>query len=307
MLAAIALAIVASTATGIWAEERHGPAAVRLSRRALELVLYVALPPITFFNLARAELDVQVGVGLLCAYAALALVTFLAWLVSTRALRLGRPQTGSVMCCVLLANTGYLGYAVVAAVLGLDALPEAVVYDVVVVAPALILGAFSIGAAFGDRAGEGVGDRVRAFFTRNPPLYAALLALVAPDALAPDVLVDASRVLVVAILPIGFFAVGVALAEEADEGVLPVPPRLEAPVVAAVALRLVAAPLLLLALASPLIELPDQYLLLAAMPTGINTLIVTHAYGLDLRITAAAVAWSTALALAAIVALALVS
>ena len=32
------------------------------------------------------------------------------------------------------------------------------------------------------------------------------------------------------------------------------------------------------------------------MPCGINTMIVTHAYGLDLRISAGAVAWSTAIA-----------
>ena len=51
----------------------------------------------------------------------------------------------------------------------------------------------------------------------------------------------------------------------------------------------------------PLIDLPDTYLLLAAMPSGINTMIVTHAYGLDLRVAAGSVAWSTAIAVAALV------
>ena len=69
-------------------------------------------------------------------------------------------------------------------------------------------------------------ERTIAFFTRNPPLYAALAALVAPDALAPDILVDLSRVLVVAILPLGFFAVGTMLAEEGDAGALEFPPAL---------------------------------------------------------------------------------
>ena len=62
------------------------------------------------------------------------------------------------------------------------------------------------------------------------------------------------------------------------------------------ALRLVVAPGLLLLLALPLIDLPGPYLLLAAMPCGINTMIVAHAYGLDLRIAAGTVAWSTAIA-----------
>jgi predicted permease len=201
-----------------------------------------------------------------------------------------------VICCTLVANTGYLGYPLVAALLGFDRLSEAVIYDVMVSAPALLVGAFSVGAAFGERAGETPRQRAVAFFARNPALYAAALALIAPDALAPDVLVDASRIVIVALLPLGFFAVGAALAEEAEEGVIPVPPPLDAAVAAAVGLRLAIAPGLLFLIAAPLIDLPGPYLLLAAMPCGINTMIVTHAYGLDLRISASAVAWSTAIA-----------
>jgi hypothetical protein len=203
-----------------------------------------------------------------------------------------------VICCTLVANTGYLGYPLVAALLGFDRLSEAVIYDVLVSAPALLVGAFSVGAAFGERAGETPRQRVVAFFARNPALYAAALALIAPDALAPDVLVDASRIVIVGLLPLGFFAVGAALAEEANEGVIPVPPPLDGAVATAVGLRLVVAPGLLFLIALPLIDLPGPYLLLAAMPCGINTMIVTHAYGLDLRIAASAVAWSTAIAVA---------
>ena len=207
-----------------------------------------------------------------------------------------------MICCTLVANTGYLGYPLVAALLGFDRLSEAVIYDVLVSGPALLVGAFSVGAAFGERAGETPRQRVVAFFTRNPALYAAALALIAPDSLAPDALVDASRIAIVALLPLGFFAVGAALAEEAEEGTIPVPPPLDAAVAAAVGLRLVVAPALLLLIALPLIDLPGPYLLLAAMPCGINTMIVTHAYGLDLRISAGAVAWSTAIAVVVAVA-----
>jgi malate permease and related proteins len=304
-MAAIVATILVATAVGVWAEERYGGRAGIAARRGLIFVLYFVLPPVTFFNLARADIDVNAGAGVALAYVALGAVAFTAWLVAARVLRLERPAIGSVMCCALIANTGYLGYPLVAAVLGFDALSEAVVYDVLVSAPALLLGAFSVGAAFGEAAGEGVRERTAAFFTRNPPLYAAVLAVIAPDSLAPDVLVDASRIAIVAVLPLGFFAVGAALAEEADEGAIAVPPPLDAPVAAAVAIRLVLAPLLLYLIALPLIELPDTYLLLAAMPCGINTMIVTHAYGLDLRISAGAVAWSTAIAVVALVPLSL--
>jgi predicted permease len=300
-MAFIVAAIIAATGAGVWAELRYGGRAGLASRRALLFVLYVVLPPVTFFNLTRVHFDANVGAGIGLAYLALAGAALLAWVVATRVLRLSRPATGSVICCVLVANTGYLGYPLVAALLGFHRLSEAVAYDVLVSGPALLLGAFSVGAAFGDRAGEGLGQRLRAFFTRNPSLYAAALALVAPKALAPDALVDASRVAVVAILPLGFFAVGTALTEKSADGAAPIPPAFDPPVAAAVATRLVVAPALLYLLALPLINLPGPYLLLAAMPCGINTMVVAHAYGLDLRISAGAVAWSTAIAVVAIV------
>jgi predicted permease len=293
---AVILTIAAATAAGVWAERRWAARAADASRRMMLFVLYVVLPPATFFNLTRAEIDADVGIGIGLAWVALGVTTLLAYAVASRLLRLPRPAIGSVLCCTIVANTGYLGYPLVAVLLGFDRLSEAVVYDILVAAPALLLGAFSVGAAFGTRAGEGPRERVVAFFTRNPALYAAALAIVAPDSLAPDVLVDASRIAIVAILPLGFFAVGTALASEAEEGALPVPPPLDASVAATVAMRLAVAPALLYLIALPVIDLPGSYLLLAAMPCGINTVIVTHAYGLDLRITAASVAWSTVVA-----------
>jgi malate permease and related proteins len=293
---AVVVAIVVSTAAGVWAERRWAERAGAASRRGLLFVLYVVLPPTTFFNLAAARIDADVGFGIVLAMVAVAGATVLAYLVGSRLLRLTRPSVGSMLCCALVGNTGYLGYAMVAVLLGFDRLSEAVVYNILVASPALLLGAFTVGAAFGTEAGEGPRERVGAFFTRNPPLYAALLALLAPDSLAPDVLVDASRIAIVAVLPLGFFAVGAALAEEGEEGAFPFPPPLDAPVASTVAIKLAVVPALLYALALPLIDLPGTYLLLAAMPCGINTMIVTHAYGLDLRLTASAVAWSTAIA-----------
>jgi predicted permease len=209
-------------------------------------------------------------------------------------MRLEPASAGALIVCVLICNSGYLGYPLSASLLGFDSLGQAVAYDILVSAPVLLLGGFAVGAAFGTRAGEGPRERAVAFFTRNPPLYAAIAALIAPDALAPDVLVDASRVAVIALLPIGFFAVGAILAEEAEDGYLTVGNPLRPPLSVALLLRLVVAPGLLFLMALPLIDLPDPYLLLAAMPSGINTLLVGHVYGLDLRLTAQAVTWSTA-------------
>lgn len=287
-------AIVLATAAGIAAELRWRDRAGAAARTSLTVSLYTLVPFVVFFNLARLQLDVDVGVGILLGYLALAIASLLAWWAG-RAMGLSRSAQGALVISVLIANTGYLGYPLCVSLLGFDSLGEAIPYDLLVSAPALLLAGFAVGAAFGEKAGEGPRERVIAFVTRNPPLYAAIAALLAPDALVPDALVDASRVAVVALLPIGFFAVGAFLAEEAEEGYLRMGSPLEAPVAVAVGLRVVVAPALLYLLALPLIDLPDPYLLLAAMPSGINSLLVGHVYGLDLRLTAQAVAWSTAI------------
>lgn len=305
-MAAIIAAIVVSTAAGIWAERRFGDRAQLASRRSLLFVLYLVLPPVTFLNLTRAGLDLNAGLGIGFAWLTLIVLGVVAWLVASRLLHLSRRAVGAVICSAVVVNTGYLGYAVVAALVGFDDLDQAVAFDILVSSPALLLGAFSVGAAFGDSAGEGARERSIAFFTRNPALWAALLAMVAPDALAPSALVDASRVVIISVLPLGFFAVGVSLALEAERGRAALPPRLDAPVALAVALRLAGGPLLLLALSAAFIDLPNTYLLLAAMPCGLNTMIVAHAYGLDLRIAAGAIAWSTALVVIALAAFELV-
>ncbi|MEX2448826.1 MAG: AEC family transporter [Solirubrobacterales bacterium] len=291
----ITAAIVAAVSFGVWAERRRPRAAALAARRALTLMLYGLVPPVIFFNLAAAEVEIEDAAGLGLGLIAMALAATVAWLLASRVLRLGRPQTGAVVSAVLCVNSGYLGYPLTVALLGREELSTAVLYDIAVTGPSLLLGAFAVGAAFGTKAGEGVGDRVRAFFTRNPPLYAAIAALLAPDALAPTLLVDASQVLLVAILPIGFFAVGATLAENAEHGELPVPPPLTRPVALVGATRLVLVPALLLLLAAPLIDLPTPYLLQAAMPTGLNSMVVAHAYGLDMEITAEAVTWTTAI------------
>jgi predicted permease len=64
--------------------------------------------------------------------------------------------------------------------------------------------------------------------------------------------------------------------------------------------RLVLSPGLLILLSMPFTGIPPSYYLLAAMPTGINSMIVGHAYGLDLRTTAEAIVYTTTIVLVAV-------
>jgi hypothetical protein len=292
-------AIAISGSAGVAAERRWPARAVGWARRALVLSLYTLIPFVVFFNLARVHVDTNLGGGLVIGWVAILSAAALAWLTGARLLRLERPSTGSLITATLIPNSGYLGYPLCASLLGFHALGQAVVYDVVVAAPCLLLLGFGVGAAFGTKAGVGFRDRVVAFFTRNPPLYAAIAGLLAPDSLAPNVLVDISRGAVIALLPIGFFAVGAVLAEEAEEGTLELSSPFHPPIGAAILLRLAIAPGLLFLLSLPFIDLPGPYLLLAAMPCGVNTLLVAHVYGLDAKLAAQAVAWTTAIAVTA--------
>ena len=196
----------------------------------------------------------------------------------------------------LQANTGLMGVAVAGALLGFSHVSEAVAYDALVQQPVFFIGSFAIAAATGTKAGETVPERIRAFFVRNPPLLAVVLALIAPEALAPDVLVDASRVVVLFVPVLGFFAVGVTLAEEAEDGALKFPPPFTPQIGVAILLRSVVAPLVLIGLAAPFIDLPDAFLLAATMPAGLHIVVLAHVYGLDVPFAAGAIVWTTMVA-----------
>jgi predicted permease len=305
-------AIAISGGAGVAAERRWPDTAVGWARRLLVISLYTLLPFVVFFNLARTHINADEAGGLVIGWVAILGAAGIAWLAGERLLRLARPSTGSLITGTLVPNSGYLGYPLVASLLGFHSLGEAVVFDITVTSPSLLLLGFGTGAAFGTKVGEGFRERLVAFLTRNPPLYAAIAGLLVPNSLAPDVLVDISRGFVVALLPIGFFAVGAVLAEEVEDmrgcsvgeaEEQPVSSRLgspfDPPIGAAIVLRLLIAPGLLLLLSLPFIDLPGPYLLLAAMPCGINTLLVAHVYGLDSKLAAQAVAWTTAIAVVA--------
>ena len=293
----IALAVVVSVGAGLFAERSRPEAATNASRRALSLLLYVFFPPIVFVNLAETDFGFGMGAGLVAGLVAVVLVGLIGWFAASRLLGLSSPETGSVITCSVIPNTSYLGYPVVLALMGGEELSRAVAYDVVVGGVGLTLLGFGAGAAFGDRAGSGFGERLRSFFLKNPLLIAAILGLLTPGDLLPDVLVEISWVLVTLSLPIGFFAVGAVIGGEQRAGTIARLPGFSPAVGLVTLIRLVLAPGLLLLLTLPIADVPPSFYVLAAMPAGISSLVIAHAYGLDLRIAAEAVAWTTGIVL----------
>ena len=293
----ILLAIVGSVSAGIYGEHRWPEKAGTGSRRGLLLILYFVLPPIVFFNLVHVEISFGGGAGIAAGILTSICVGLLAWVFAVPVLKLDRPVAGAVIVSSILANTSYLGYPMVYTLMGGKALTNAVLFDVVVSYLTLMIGAFGVGAAFGTKAGEGFRQRLKAFFLKNPILVAAILALLAPTSFAPEIAVDISRILVLIPLVVGFFAVGAILTEEVRDGVMKVPPRPHKPLGAVILCRLAAAPALLMLFTLPFSGVPSSYYLLAVMPTGLNSVIVGHAYGLDLRTAAEAIVYTTTIVL----------
>lgn len=295
-MAVVVGAIAASLGGGLLAEHQLGERAQALSRAVLTFMFWVLMPFVIFFTLPHLHITAGIGVGLVLGYVELAVVSVAAYVIGTRVLHLSRPSVGALIVVVAVVNTGYLGLPLVAALLGADDLPTAIAWDSLVSGPMFYVVGLAVGAAFGTRAGASRAERLRTYLLRNPPLLAAIAGLLAPASLAPQPLVDTAHVVIYALLVTGFFALGVNLATESEHGFLRLP--LTPAVGVAVALRLVVAPGLLVALSAIIITVPDAYLVMAAMPTGINSLVVAHNYGLDLRLTSSALAWTTLVVMA---------
>lgn len=301
---AIVLTVIVATAVGVALERRAGARAHRVRAVVLRAMLWVLVPFVAYVNVAHADITVDAAAAILVAGLAIAGAGVLAWRLAQGPLRLARPQTGAAIISTLQANSAYLGLPLCAALFSEAELAQAVAFDALTGLPMLVIASFTVGALFGDRGDAGWRARMLVI-ARNPILLAVLAALVVPAAWAPEALVGPSHVAIYALLPLGFLVVGITLGDEAKEGALRVPPPLTAPVAVVVLLRMAFTPAVL-GLAALALEVPPAFFLLAAMPVGINTIVVAHATGLDLRLPSAAIAWSTTIALTGVALLALV-
>jgi predicted permease len=294
----VALAVIAATTVGVLSERRFA-GAPRAAAQTLRLMLYALVPFVSYVNIAHLHVTVGAGVGIAFGWMMILAVGIAAYVIGRHALALADRQLGALITTVVVVNTGYLGLPMAVVLLHARALGTAVAYDQLISSPALPILGFGVGAAFGVHGEGGQRERIRAFFLRNPPLMGVIAGLLASPSFAPAPLPAISHVVVGALLLLGFFAVGVNLSAERRAEGAPLLGRPDRRVAVAVGLRLLAAPLILAALATPFIRLPSAYLLQSAMPSGVNTLIVGHAYDLDLRLISSIVVWSTLVVLVA--------
>lgn len=290
----IAIAVVVAMLVGVQARRATArtDAVVTVS---LDFVLWVLLPVVGFAFASRLELELSTFIGILAGYGVIAVVGVIAWQVTERWMHLTKAQQGGVVLSVVLANTGYLGLPVAITLLGQDEFPQAVAWDQLISAPMALLVAPFIAAAFAGRHEDAhVGQQLVAVLKRAPAIPALIAGLLVPDAWVPEWLLDVATIAVYATLPLGFFAVGATIQRLRGDDTRP--PRKAVALV--VVLRIVVAPALFALTVLVLPSEPRAFMLQAAMPCGINALVVGHAFDLDRGLIATAIAWSTGIVLA---------
>lgn len=174
-----------------------------------KVVLYVCLPAAVLLYAPRLEL----GAGVLAVAAvpwALVGVTVLAVAGLTRLLGLRRDEKAVLLLCVALGNTSFLGYPLVRALLGEDALPYAVVYDQF--GAFLILSTFGLYvlARYGGDADPTARDILRRIAT-FPPFLAMVFGLTLMPAEPPAWIAGGLQRLADALLPLVVLAIGLGL------------------------------------------------------------------------------------------------
>jgi predicted permease len=302
----IVLTVLVATAAGMAVERRDNARAQTARLVLLRLMLWVLVPFVAYVNIARAHLSLDAALSIAIAAASIVVAGTIMWRLARGPLALPSASGGAAIVCTIQANTAYFGLPLIAALFTRAQLSQAVVYDGLVSLPLFAIGSFSVGARLGHARAGGVREQLRTGLVRNPVLWAVLAGLLVPQAWAPAALVTPSRVAVYALLPIGFFVVGVTLGDEAKDGMLRIPPPLTPPIAAVVLLRMAFTPLVLLVVGLTLIDVPPPFYMMAAMPVGINTVLVGHATGLDLRLTSSSIAWTTVVALLGIAVLTVV-
>ena len=255
------------------------------------VVLYVCLPAAVLVYVPKLHFDASL-IGVAATPWLLMLATVALVLPLARWLRFGRDETAVVLLCVALCNSSFIGYPMVSALLGADALPYAVVYDQFGTFVLLSTFGLTVLARYSGDTPPGWRDIARRI-VRFPPVWALAFGLTLMPAAPPAWIAGALQNLAAAMLPLAMLAVGLSIQLRM--------PRDE--------LRPLATGLLLKLLVMPAIALPLSLLfgmsgtmlqanvLESAMPSMITAAALAIAQGLAPRLAAALVGYGILLSL----------
>ncbi|MDH5832724.1 AEC family transporter [Luteimonas kalidii] len=265
-----------------------GNAAETLNR----VVLYVCLPAAILIHVPRLRFDLSL-LGLVLVPWALAAATWLVLRLLAPRLQLRRDEHAVLLLCTMLGNTSFIGYPMVQALLGAQALPYAVVYDQFGTFVMLSTLGLVVLARYG---GEHPPTRreIALRIARFPPMWALVFGLTLMPEQPPTWIASALERLAGVLLLLVMLAVGLTIQ-------LRLPRDEIAPLAIGLLLKLALLPALSLALALG-VGLRGDVLQVAvlesAMPPMITAAALAISHGLAPRLAAAMVGYGIVLSLA---------
>lgn len=256
------------------------------------IVLYVCLPAAVLMYVPRLHLDISL-IGLVATPWLLMLCTLALVSLATRIFGFARDVHAVLLICVALANSSFIGYPMVRALLGDHALPYAVVYDQFGTFVLLsTFGLYVIARYSGDTPPTAAQILLR--IARFPPLWALLFALTLMPEQPPTWIGAGLKQLADAMLPLVMLAVGFSLQ-------LRLPLDELKPLGIGLLLKLVVMPALALPIAWAFGlqgTMLQANVLESAMPTMITAAALAIAHRLAPRLAAALVGYGILLSLA---------
>ena len=255
------------------------------------VVLYVCLPAAVLIYVPRLHVDASL-LGVIVTPWVLAVVTVGLVTLATRTFGFRRDEHAVLLLCVALGNTSFIGYPMVRALLGEDALPYAVVYDQFGTFVLLSTFGLYVLAKYGGDAPP-TGRQILLRILKVPPVWALLLGLTVMPEQPPTWIAAALQKLADALLPLAMLAVGLSIQ-------LKLPRDEVKPLAVGLLLKLIVLPALALPIAL-LFGLHDDLLkvnvLESAMPTMITAGALAIAHNLAPRLAAALVGYGILLSL----------
>jgi malate permease and related proteins len=91
-------------------------------------VIYVALPALVLYEIPKLELDHRAFILVAIAWLVM-IFSAVMTLIIARLLHWSKPVTGGLLLVITLGNTGFVGFPLIEAHLGRDAVPYAILYD----------------------------------------------------------------------------------------------------------------------------------------------------------------------------------
>ena len=256
------------------------------------VVLYVCLPAAILVYVPRLRFEPDL-LGLVAVPWLLAAASWLLLRLLAPRMRLRRDELGVLLLCTMLGNTSYIGYPMIEALLGAQALPYAVVYDQFGTFVMLsTLGLVVLARYGGDEPPTAGAIALR--IARFPPVWALLFGLTLMPEHPPAWIAAALGQLAGVMLMLVMLAVGLTVQ-------LRLPRDEIAPLALGLALKLAVLPALALALALAFGlegDMRHVAVLESAMPTMVTAAALAISHRMAPRLAAALVGYGIVLAMA---------